>query len=352
MEEPTHTTATKSAAAKKSEKPPVLEVQVRDLEMLRGLFESRVMTQEQVCRLYFDGKSEATKKRLQKLKALRLIAERERRVYHPAILYLTKRGFDVLLKHGKLTDYPRMAWHQLEKRAQVSELTIRHEIDVMDVKAALSVALTGAGRYRVADFLTWPMLYQFKASKPKRAGQYSAGTMIVKPDGFLRVHEPILDATGGVLGASGEYDEHLFFLEIDRSTESQATLELKAYGYRDYFQTGGLALRYGYAVADYKSFAFRVLMVFRNAERRNNCAETMLRMSPPVLSQVWLTTQEELLADPLGAIWLRPQDYRDVVTGTAFDVTRRFEAVYRRRPERETLVEQQATKSCLLAEKP
>ncbi|MDH4482468.1 MAG: replication-relaxation family protein, partial [Rhodoferax sp.] len=103
---------------------PVIEFQPRDFELLRGLFESRLMTQEQATRLYFDGKTEAAKKRLQKLKALRLIAERERRVYHPAILYLTKRGFDCLAAHGKLGGYPRMAWHQLEKRAQVSELTL------------------------------------------------------------------------------------------------------------------------------------------------------------------------------------------------------------------------------------
>jgi hypothetical protein len=336
------------APNKKVVKPPVVEVQVRDLEVLRGLFESRVMTQEQACLLYFEGKSEATKKRLQKYKALRWIAERKRLAYHPAILYITKRGFDVLAAHGKLSDYPRMAWHQLEKRAQVSELTIRHEIDVMNVKAALSVALKATGRYTVADFLTWPMLYQFKASKPKRAGQYTAGTMVVKPDGFLRVHEPVLRQSELLAGASGEYDEHLFFLEIDRSTEAQSTLELKAFGYRDYFQTGGLAQRYGYPAADYKNFAFRVLMVFRNAERRNNCAETLLRMSPPVLSQVWLTTQDELITDPLGAIWLRPQDYRDAVAGTAFDITRRFDSVYRRRPEREALVEARAGKTRLL----
>lgn len=324
---------------KKLNKPLVVEFQPRDLEVLRGLFESRVMTQEQVSRLYFDGKSEATKKRLQKLKALKLIAERERRVYHPAILYLTKRGFEILLQNGKLQDYPRLAWHQLEKRAQVSELTLRHEIDVMDAKAALTVALAGAGRYRVAEFLTWPMLYQFKASKPKRAGAYSAGTMIVKPDGFLRVHEPVLSVTGGADDGSGEYDEHLFFLEIDRSTEAQGILELKAHGYRDYFQTGGLAQRYGYGAADYKNFAFRVLMVFRNAERRNNCAETLLRMTPPVLTQVWLATQEDVLRDPLGAVWMRPQDYRDATAGSAFDVSRPVKGVYRRRPEREAMVE-------------
>ena len=37
---------------------------------MRGLFESRVMSTVHVSKLYFDGKPKATKKRLQKLKAL------------------------------------------------------------------------------------------------------------------------------------------------------------------------------------------------------------------------------------------------------------------------------------------
>jgi hypothetical protein len=329
-----------SAAAKENPKTPALELQARDLLLLRGLFESRVMTGAQVCALYFAGKSEAAKKRLQKLKAHKLIGERPRRVYAPSILFLSKRGFVELLSREMLKDYPRMTWHNLEKRVQVSELTLRHELDVMDAKAALSVALNATERFIVSEFATWPTLYQFTAAKPKVAGHYRAETMTMKPDGFIRVQASNSDDASG---------SHLFFLEIDRSTESQETLALKAYGYRDYFQSGGLAERYGYAVMDYKRFAFRVLMVFRNAERRNNCAETLLRMSPPVLSQVWLTTQEELLRDPLGAIWLRSQDYRDAVAGTDFDVTRKVEAVYRRRPDREVLVETKAVKQRLFA---
>ena len=327
-----------SAAAKENPKTSALELQERDLLLLRGLFESRVMTTAQASALYFAGKSEAAKKRLQKLKAHKLIGERSRRVYAPSILFLSKRGFVELLSSEMLKDYPRMTWHNLEKRVQVSELTLRHELDVMNATAALSVALNATERFDVCEFATWPTLYQFTAAKPKAAGQYRAETMTVKPDGFMRVQE-----------SSGEdvSTSHLFFLEIDRSTESQDTLALKAHGYRDYFQSGGLAERYGYAATDYKRFAFRVLMVFRNNERRNNCAEALLRMSPPVLSQVWLTTQEELLRDPLGAIWLRPLDYREAVAETDFDVTRKVEAVYRRRPEREVLIEAK-TKKCQL----
>jgi hypothetical protein len=336
-----------SAPAKENPKTPALELQERDLLLLRGLFESRVMTTAQVCALYFAGKSEAAKKRLQKLKSHKLIGERPRRVYAPSILFLSKRGFVELLSREMLKDYPRMTWHNLEKRVQVSELTLRHELDVMDAKAALSVALNATERFEVSEFATWPTLHQFTASKPKAAGQYRAETMTVKPDGFMRVQEIGMNMDMSA-GADDVSKSHLFFLEIDRSTESQDTLALKAHGYRDYFQSGGLAERYGYPATEYKRFAFRVLMVFRNAERRNNCAETLLRMSPPVLSQVWLTTQEELLRDPLGAIWLRPLDYREAVAGTEFDVTRKVEAVYRRRPEREALLDAKAIKQALM----
>ena len=62
-------------------------------------------------------------------------------------------------------------------------------------------------------------------------------------------------------------------------------------------------------------------------------------MNPPVLTQVWLATQEHELRDPLGAVWMRPQDYRDATAGSAFDVSRPVKGVYRRRPEREAMVE-------------
>ena len=61
-------------------KLPGLDLQQRDFEVLCGLFESRVMAAGHIAALYFDGKREAAKKRLQKLKAAGLISERKRRV--------------------------------------------------------------------------------------------------------------------------------------------------------------------------------------------------------------------------------------------------------------------------------
>lgn len=105
-----------------------VELQERDLAILQGLFESRLMTLTHITHLYFSGRSEAAKKRIQRLKRERFIRERARRVYQPSILHLSRRAFGELSSRGMLLDYPSLAWNQLEDRAKVSELRRRQEI--------------------------------------------------------------------------------------------------------------------------------------------------------------------------------------------------------------------------------
>jgi hypothetical protein len=145
----------------------------------------------------------------------------------------------------------------------------------------------------------------------------------------VRLHEHATD---------GDRFEHFFFLEVDRSTEPRETLARRVYGYQDFYRRGGLALRHGFTREDYKDFPFRVLMVLPNEERRNNMAERLLQNDPPALTMVWLTTFAEITADPLGAIWMRPLDYRDITKGTQYDPSRPRTGAYRREPAREALV--------------
>ena len=79
-------------------------------------------------------------------------------------------------------------------------------------------------------------------------------------------------------------------------------------------------------------------MVLPNEERRNNMAERLLQNEPPVLTMVWLTTFAEITADPLGAIWMRPLEYRDITKGTQYDPSRPRTGAYRRDPAREAMV--------------
>ncbi len=125
----------------------------------------------------------------------------------------------------------------------------------MDVKAAFCSAIRGSGRFTVAEFSTWPLLYQFEAFRPG----HSSAEVIVKPDGFIRIHEKETD---------GGLSEHTFFLEVDRSSETQDTLVARAGCYLDYYKSGGFAVRNGGTRADFKDYPFRVLMVFKTAEDR------------------------------------------------------------------------------------
>jgi len=312
-----------------------LQLQDRDFALLRGLFECRVMAADHIATLYFDGKREYTKKRLQKLKAAGFIRERKRQVSEPSVLFLTRKAFIELKNHGDLSPYPPLALTALEKRANVSDKTIHHELEVMDVKAAFHTALAKSEKFKIAHFSTWPQLYEFTAVRSGHGAE-----ILVKPDGFIRFHEP-------EEGTKGYYRE--FFLEVDRSTEKQDILVDRAGCYVDFYRSGGFAVRNGFPRSEFSKIPFRVLMVFKTAERRNNTAERLLNSNPPIRSQIYLTTLAEVTTDPLGTIWIDPKDYRTATDGTPFDTSRQIPSyAYRRQPEREALVEAKIRKFRLL----
>jgi Replication-relaxation len=292
------------------------------------------MTLSHAAILYFNGRAEAAKKRMQKLKVAGLIGERSRKAYEPSILFLTREGFGAIQERGLLNGLPILTWPSLERRLQVSDLTLRHELEVMDVKAALYAAVGKESAFDVAEFSTWPLLFQFRASPDGRSD------ILVKPDGFIRIHEQ----------DGQSIFEHAFFLEVDRSSETVDTLARRALCYLNYYQRGGLAERFGHPRSAYKDFPFRVLMVFKTAERRNNITERLLTQDPPILSQVWLSTLKQVLADPLGPIWIRPRDYREATAGTTYAVVPSgIPNVYRRQQDREQFIESAVQTHCLLA---
>jgi hypothetical protein len=318
--------------------PEIIDMQDRDLAILRGLFECRVMTTDHAKALYFDGKGEAAKKRLQKIKAAGLITERPRRAFDPSVLFLTRKGLMLLQEKGVLNKYPSFDLPALDRRARVSDLTIRHELEVMDVKATFHAAVKTTSSFKIDGFSTWPLLNEFTAFRPG----FDGAEVTVKPDGFIRIHET--DARGGKF-------EHAFFLEVDRSSEVQETLVAKAGCYRDYYRRGGFAVRSGATRDDFEKFPFRVLMILKNAERRNNTAIRLLQNNPPILTMVYLSTFEEVTRDPLGAIWIRPLDYRETTEGTPFAPEKQPKKWgYKRQPARELFVEQKVGKRRILAD--
>lgn len=295
-------------------------VQERDLAVLFGLFESRVATLAHLADLFFEGRKEAAKKRLQKLKSAGLIRERARRASEPALLFLTTTAFDLLTERGLLSKYPPLGRNAFEKRVQVSPATILHELDVVSAKASVVRAISGSDTLRVTEFCTWPMLNEFETESRLN------GRVTVKPDGFLRIHEN--DSDSGLF-------EHNFFVEVDRSTESQQIVAQKVVHYLTHYRTGGFAASVGLSADAYKEAPFRVLMLFRNAERRNNAAERLLQNDPPIRTMAWLTTHDDFFTNPLGDIWLRPHDYDKATRDTRFALGKANGHIYRRNVARD-----------------
>ena len=98
------------------------------------------MTAEHVAAIYFEGRYEAARKRLQKLKAAGYVGERPRRAYEPAVVFLTRKAFALLCQAGTIADLPPITWPSLERRVRESASTLRHELDVQDVRAAFQLA--------------------------------------------------------------------------------------------------------------------------------------------------------------------------------------------------------------------
>jgi hypothetical protein len=283
-----------------------IHLQSRDFAILAGLYESRVMRSSHITSLYFAGRHEASKKRLQALKAASLISEISRRMTERSVLFVTRKGVKALLDSDYRDPLLENPNGMSNRRIQVSELTLRHELEVMDVKVALSGAIKRLTGYQLLEFKTRPSACQFQGYVTSDDG-YGGQTVMVKPDGFIRIEE----TTEGE-----ESIHHSCFLELDRSTESQQVLTTKVSLYREFYRSGGFAVRCGAEPSEFRHHPFRVLMIVPTTERLNRTVESLLHMRRPVLTQVWLATLDDLLNDPLGFIWIRPKNYRELAVQT------------------------------------
>lgn len=319
---------------------PPIAPKARDISILRTLLECRSMTMRHSSRIHFEGRFEAAKKQFRKLKALGYIGERVRRVNEPSVLFLTRKGIALLHAEGVLADYPPFALPALERRARGAESTLRHELAVMDVKAAFHEQIRVTPRFRIKEFTTWPALNEFQVSLSTKGGKF----LTVKPDGYIHV-EARSDG-------QSEFDlEQRLFVEVDRSTEVLDTLALKAACYLEYLRSGGFAVRNGAQRSQFKDYPFRVLMILKNAERRNNIAARLVVGTPQILSFVCLTTHDEVVKDPLGSIWICPMDYRDAVKGSRFEGSPELNLpTYKHQTERDELVAERIRRRKILEE--
>lgn len=276
-----------------------LKIQPRDFALLADLFECRIITVAQAAALYFDSEPVADR-RLRKLRDAGFLCTQDYKTSGPGraptVYSFTKAAFTLLKDNGYLKGYESEAWDsKWRKRFSLSSRTIEHELGLMDIKAALLPALNEAPGLRVLEFGTWPNNYEFATPV---AGRTS--TKKTKPDGYLclaRHESPGTDA----------HYEH-FFIEYDRTTEEHLTLLEKIAAYRTYYRTGGFVKWLGYEGDRIEDHPLRVLFVFLSDERLANFLETLgeeFRES----RQLWMTTLQSVLSQPIGPVWLTPRGY-------------------------------------------
>lgn len=296
--------------------PPSHSVQctVRDLRILLELFESRIITIHQAAALFFRSSSRTSQtayakaaRRLAKLTRAGLLRRRQvasTAPQGPIVYLLAKKGFDQLRRDRRITGYTDAYWEQrLRRRLEVSSSTLNHDIAVMDVKASLQPALQALSHASVTEFNTWPDRYAFSVQLPDTLRSRKISQ---KPDAFLRY---LRQPTG----------HHDFFIEVDRGTESLTRIKTTALAYRAYYTSGGFLRNHGRKGSRLQDFPFRVLFVCLNETRRNNLCESMLFLQPrPISTQTWFATLHELLADPLGPIWIFPKVYAKALRATSY----------------------------------
>lgn len=268
----------------------------RDYDVLLELFDSRLLTLSQIADIHFDSRREATKKRLQSLKQAKLIVARPRTSpSEPELLKLTRRGFEWLRESGQLSDYPRLTWASLNKRLKVSVLTQRHEIEVGNVKASIHRSAR-RDQIIVDRFITWPRLIRFRNPDARSPQKF------VSPDGFFQLR---VDRHDGSMSFA-------FFVEVDRGTETISRIVARAASYVEHYKSGAYAKRQGGDARQPQLHPFRVLWTFPSRARLMNFAKACREAHPPILKMMWLATIDEVIVDPLGAIWMRSGDASDI----------------------------------------
>jgi len=278
-------------------KVSVTKLQSRDFALLCGLFESRILTLSHIAGMYFDGKGEMAKKRVQKLKALGVIRERPRqRISDPSILHLTWKGYGAIREAGHVDDDSRLTSKLFSRRMKVSPLTLAHEIAISDVMMAWAAALRNHDRFELLEFSVWPRRHAFTVDREYRR-------VPVQPDGYIRMGDK----------DPRDASELHFFFELDRGTESIERLAEKCVSYREYERSGGYAEFCGLTREERKSRPFRVLVVCKSEQRRNNLAERLLQFHPPFSTMVLIATMEECVRHPIGEIWMTPAAFNGAV---------------------------------------
>jgi len=274
---------------------PRVNIQDRDLEIIKEVAKDRFLTARQIQALFFNSYS-AAQRRLQKLWNKGYL----KREYAPvkfgsseALYCPTKKGIDLLIQRSIIVP-DEINWKSKYNRVKPEKK--QHEIDANEFKVVLTIAVR-ENNYAELLFCERGSSFWDYVKDPDPDPKDKREYIPIRPDRFI----------GLKINGLSNY----FFLEIDRGTMRLKECARKLGGLREYYFSGGFFKKYGQPGYKKEHYSYRVLITAPTEERRNNLVEKAIEQGS--LEMCWFGLFSEVIQDPLGKVWIRGKEYKEVL---------------------------------------
>ena len=274
---------------------PRVNIQDRDLEIIKEVVKDSFLTTRQIQSLFFSSYS-AVQRRLQKLWDKGYL----KREYAPvqfgsseALYCPTKKGIDLLIQRSVIGP-DEIKWKSKYNRVKPEKK--QHEIDVNEFKTALTTVVRRNNNANLL-FCEKGSSYWDYVKDPEPDSKDKREYIPIRPDRFI----------GLKINGLSNY----FFLEVDRGTMRLKEFARKLRGYREYYFSGGFFKKYGEPGYRKEDYSYRVLVTAPTEERRNNLVEQAINQGS--LEMCWFGLFREVIKDPLGKVWIRGKEYKEVL---------------------------------------
>lgn len=261
---------------KRADDPPRMQLTERDVQLILGVYQYRVLRREQIQELFFPSKNTANE-RLKRLYQHGFLERRWLPVEYgqgtsQAMYLLAERGVDVVAQQLGI-DRGAVDWRESYNR--VGALFLEHLLLVNQVRIAFSLAAERAG----FSIERWSTEEELKATRDFVQITPAGGTqrrVAVIPDGYFLLN-------------LGDKRAH-FFLEVDRATEANKRWAQKIQAYLVYTESGKYSERYG-------TRSLRVLTVTTGEKRLANLKRATEEVGGGPM--FWFTTFEQATSDKI-----------------------------------------------------
>ena len=267
---------------RRAKSPDPLELQPRDHEIVAAVHEFGFLARDQIQQLFGFNCTTRANIRLRKLFDHGYLVRR----FLPTALGSSKAVYFLGPQGIRLISEKRGIDPPVIKKRQKSclgkkELFLDHDLMVNEVRISFRRAFDNQQDLRMDRWID-PIgcLQKYTVFNPKLNRECK---VIFRPDGYLRYFH-----NGKLFGC---------FLEVDRSTMSNARFQAKVKVYLDYAQSGLYQQRYGLKF-------FRVLVVTKTNERLINLKSATEKLTDKIF---WFTTADKLTANGVfDEIWEKP----------------------------------------------